>query len=146
MKLLLDEMISPAIARRLRERGFDVEAVRRDRPDLEALPDAEIVRRLALERRGIVTNDVADFEPIHRRVLARDEEHYGMLFTDDATLPRSRAAVADWVRALEAFLIEHPSDDALRNRVRGLDNEAAPHPYRLPGTGHRSPRSRVDYR
>jgi len=120
LKLLLDEMISPAIARRLRERGFDIQAVKGDRPDLDALPDADIVRRIALERRGIVTNDVADFEPLHRRVLACDEEHYGMLFTHDSTLPRSKAGIPKWVRALETFLVEHPADDALRNRVRIL--------------------------
>ena len=43
-----------------------------------------------------------------------------MLFTHDSTLPRSKAGIPKWVRALETFLVEHPADDALRNRVRIL--------------------------
>ena len=42
MRLLLDEMISPAIARQLRDRGFEVDAVKRDRPELEALPAGSV--------------------------------------------------------------------------------------------------------
>ena len=38
VKLLLDEMLSPAIARELRSRGHDVEPVAGN-PDREALPD-----------------------------------------------------------------------------------------------------------
>lgn len=120
MRLLLDEMISPAIARELRERGFEVDAVKRDRPELESLSDGELVRRMSVERRAIVTNDVADFEPLHERVLRRGEEHYGILFTDDATLPRRRADNALWDATLEDFLARHEADDALRNRIRHL--------------------------
>lgn len=120
MRLLLDEMISPAIARQLRGRGFEVHAIKGDRPDLESLADAEIVRRMTAERRAVVTNGIADFQPIHERILVKDEEHYGMLFTYDATLPRNRAGVLRWVETLEAFLVQHEHADALRNRVRHL--------------------------
>ncbi len=71
MKLLLDEMISPKIARELRSReDFDVQAIKGDRPDLEAVADREIVRRIATEQRALVTNDVLDFQLIHNQMLA----------------------------------------------------------------------------
>jgi hypothetical protein len=41
VKLLLDEMLSPAIARELRSRGHDVETVAGN-PAREALPDPEV--------------------------------------------------------------------------------------------------------
>jgi len=120
VRLLLDEMISPAVARELRDRDHEVEAIERDRPELESLPDTEIVRRMAVERRGVLTNDIADFAPIHERIVAAGEEHYGMIFTHDSTLPRDRASIGVWVETLAGFLAAHRSDDALRNRVHHL--------------------------
>jgi predicted nuclease of predicted toxin-antitoxin system len=118
VRLLLDEMISPRIAGELRAEGHDVQAVKRDRPDLAGRGDHEIVRQMAAERRAIVTNDIADFAAIHDRLLAAGEEHFGMIFTFDATLPRSRQAIGQWVQTLAQLLAEHPQEDALRNRVQ----------------------------
>ena len=121
MKLLLDEMISPKIARELRSKGdFDVQAIKGDRPDLEAVADREIVRRIATEQRTIVTNDVLDFQLIHNQMLAAGEEHYGLIFTSDSTMPRNKASIPLWVKALGGVLTEHPVDDALKNRVMHL--------------------------
>jgi predicted nuclease of predicted toxin-antitoxin system len=120
VRLLLDEMISPRIARELRAKDFDVQAVKSDRPDLEALADREIVRRLAGEKRAVVTNDVLDFQLIHNQILGADEGHYGMLFTDDATMPRNKASIPLWVETLKEILEANPTDGALRNRIRHL--------------------------
>ena len=90
MKFLLDEMISPKIARGLRSRDFDVQAIKGDRPDLETVADREIVRRIATEQRTLVTNDVLDFQLIHNQMLVAGEEHYGLIFTSDSTMPRTR--------------------------------------------------------
>ena len=81
MRLLLDEMISPRIARDLREGGHDVQAVKKDRPDLVSRSDSELVRQMAAEQRAIVTNDIADFQVIHERLTAAGDEHSGMIFT-----------------------------------------------------------------
>ena len=113
-------MISPQIARELRELGHDVQAVKGDRPELESVPDEEILRRLSQERWGIVTDNVKDFQPIHNQVLAAGEEHYGMLFTFDDTLPRTRAAISLWVKTLDEFLRNHSDESALHNRVHFL--------------------------
>jgi len=121
VKLLLDEMISPRIARELRSRGdFDVQAIKGDRPDLEAVADREIVRRIAAEQRTLVTNDVLDFQLIYNQMLAAGEEHYGLIFTSDATMPRNKASIPLRVNALERVLAEYPANDALKNRVRHL--------------------------
>lgn len=120
MKLLLDEMISPRIARELRAAGHDAQAIKADRPELEALADGEVLRRAAADRRALVTNDVLDFQLIHNQLLAAGEEHYGIVFTDDATLPRNKASIPLWVKTLGELLKASPSDDALRSRIRHL--------------------------
>lgn len=120
MKLLLDEMISPRIARELRAEDFDVQAIKSDRPDLETVADREIVRRMAAEKRAVVTNDVLDFQLIHNQLQASGEEHYGLVFTSDATLPRNKASIPLWMKTLKELLEANPADDALRNRVRHL--------------------------
>ena len=120
MRLLLDEMISPRIARELRSHGFDVQAIKSDRPDLETVADREIVRRMAAEKRAVVTNDVLDFQLIHNQLPATGEEHYGLIFTNDSTMPRNKASIPLWVETLKDLLEANPADDALRNRVRHL--------------------------
>ena len=120
MKLLLDETISPRIARELRTAGFDVEAIKRDRPDLEALSDREIVRRMAAERRAVVTNDVLDFQLIHNQMAGAGEDHCGILFTDDATMPRNKKSIPLWIETLKVLLEANPKEGALRNRVSHL--------------------------
>jgi len=120
VKLLLDEMISPKIARQLRDKNFDVQAIKGDRPDLEAIADREIVRRIAAEQRALVTNDILDFQLIHNQTLVAGEEHYGLIFTSDSTMPRNKASIPLWVKSLTKVLTEHPADDALKNRVRHL--------------------------
>jgi predicted nuclease of predicted toxin-antitoxin system len=120
VRLLLDEMISPRIARELRNHGHDVQAVKRDRPDLVSRGDRELIRTMATERRAIVTNDIADFQAVHDQFLAAGDEHYGMIFTFDATMPRTRDAIPRWVRTLSKLLAEHTSDESLRNRVHHL--------------------------
>jgi uncharacterized protein YacL len=120
VRLLLDEMISPAIARELRARGHDVDAVKRDRPELEGISDLQLVSRMTAERRAIATNDVGDFEPIHNRLVAVADEHYGMLFTTDATMPRNKSGLPFWVTTLDAFLHENKDDASMRNRIAHL--------------------------
>lgn len=120
MRLLLDEMISPRIAHELREHGHDLQNVKKDRPDLASRSDRELIRQMVTERRAIVTNDIADFQLIHDRLLAAGDEHYGMIFTSDATMPRTKDAIPKWVQALTKLLGEHTREESLRNQVHHL--------------------------
>ena len=118
MKLLLDEHYSPAIARQLRTRGHDVVAVA-ERADLVSLSDDDL-RRMAQERRAIMTNNVKDFMPLANRAAQGDDDHYGLLFTSDKSMPRRSDAIGRVVDALDAFLQRHQSEDSYRNQVQWL--------------------------
>ncbi len=120
LKLLLDEMISPRIAREVRDMGFDVQAIKADRPALEAASDRDVLRGAAAEHRALVTNDVLDFGLLHGKMLAAGEDHYGIVFTRDAAMPRNGASMALWVKTLVGLLEANPADDALRNRIHHL--------------------------
>ena len=120
MKLLLDEMISWRIAAQLRSRGHDVVAVKRDRPQLESRVDPIVLTAAAAEQRAVVTNNVRDYRVAHERMRLRGEDHYGVIYTYDDTLPRNKAALALWVSTLEELLEARPARNALFNRTHHL--------------------------
>lgn len=120
MKLLLDEMISWRIAAELRSRGHDVVAVKRDRAQLESRADATVLEAAAAEHRAVVTNNVRDYRIAHERMRARGEDHYGIVYTYDDTLPRAKAALELWVSTLEELLQALPAEDARLNRTHHL--------------------------
>ena len=119
MRLLLDEHYSPEIARQLRGRGDDVVAVA-ERADLVGLADEELLRRMAGERRAIVTNNVKDFVPLATRAALAAGEHHGLLLTSDRTMPRRLDAIGRLVDALDRFLQRHNGEDSCRNQVQWL--------------------------
>jgi uncharacterized protein DUF5615 len=119
LRLLLDEHFSPEIARQLRSLRHDVEAVA-ERPELVSLADHELFVRIASERRGIVTNNVPDYIRLFNQALGAGQEHYGLLLTDDRSMPRSRNTIGLFVTALGDFLEGRPAEDALRNQLRWL--------------------------
>ena len=109
MKLLLDEMLSPAIARELRDRGHDAEAVAGN-PDLEALCDPEVLALARIEHRAVVTNSLRDFRPLHHEAITPGGPgHYGMIFIP-GTYRRTRADTGKIITALEALLAQHPRE------------------------------------
>lgn len=113
-------MISWRVAAELRGRGHDVVAVKRDRPGLESRLDPTVLASAASEQRAVVTNNVRDYHAAHERMRARGDDHYGVIYTYDDTLPRNKAAFPLWVSTLEAFLQAQPEDSALLNRVQHL--------------------------
>jgi hypothetical protein len=48
------------------------------------------------------------------------DEHSGLLFTSDASLPRGRDTIGLYVEALAALMDAHTTEDALHNGVRWL--------------------------
>ncbi|MGH3115281.1 MAG: hypothetical protein ACRDOP_17620, partial [Gaiellaceae bacterium] len=71
-------------------------------------------------QRAVVTNNVRDYLAAHERLRARVEDHYGVVYTYDDTLPRNRAAFTLWVSTLEALVEARPAETALLNRVHHL--------------------------
>lgn len=112
MRLLLDEMFSPAIARELRARGHDVESVS-GRGDWQALSDEEVMEVARRERRAIVTNNLRDFRPLHHEaIVAGGPGHFGMVFVP-GSYRRTKADVGTIVAALECRLGEYPGEQDL---------------------------------
>lgn len=104
--LLLDEMLSPAVAAELTSRGVDCRAVVAD-PLLRALSDLEIFDTALLENRIVVTNNVADFESLRRARDAAGGPVPGLVYTSDAAFPRTKAYVSRLAAALEVAAASH---------------------------------------
>jgi predicted nuclease of predicted toxin-antitoxin system len=114
VRLLLDEMLAPVIARELRARGHDVTAVA-GRSDHVALSDPEVMALSRAERRAVVTNNLRDFRPLHHEAITPGGPgHYGMIFLAGA-YRRTRADTGRIVVALEAILDKHPGERDLAN-------------------------------
>ena len=111
MKLLLDEHLSPEIARQLCDRGHDVVAVG-ERADLRGRPDRVHVSSLPDEQRAIVTRDMADFRSLLAVELRRGGKTYGLVCVPQR-FSLSREGIGRLVRALDALLRAHPGADAV---------------------------------
>lgn len=122
---MLDELYSKKIAAELRDRGHEVVAVK-ERPDLEAMKDVALFRLMQEERRGIMTENYADFQRLLNEAVATGTTHYGVVFTSRRQLPRSKQTIALYVRVLDDFLSRHPAEDALLNSYRWLPDRPLP--------------------
>ena len=110
MKLLLDEHLSPEIARQLRERGHDVVAVG-ERTDLRRRSDRVHFASLPDEQRAIVTRDLGDFRPLLVEALRRGSSTDGLVCVPER-FPLNRDGIGRLVAALSALLQAHPEVDA----------------------------------
>lgn len=114
VRLLLDEMLSPAIAQQLRDRGHDVEAITGD-PLHEALSDPEVMSLARAQGCALVTNNLVDFRALHHEAIAPGASgHFGMVFMP-SDHRRTKADTGRIVKALEAKLAEFPGDGDLVN-------------------------------
>ncbi|MDQ6804950.1 MAG: DUF5615 family PIN-like protein [Actinomycetota bacterium] len=110
MKLLLDEHLSPEIARQLRERGHDVVAVS-ERPGLRGRPDRVDFVSQPEEQRAIVTRDLGDFRPLLGDALRCGLATYGLVCIP-SRFPLNREGLGRVVTALDSLLAAHPAVDA----------------------------------
>ncbi len=114
MKLLLDEMLSHAIATKLRDRGHDVEAID-GHSTYVGMADPDVLELARSQGRALVTNNLTDFRPLHyEAVVPGSTGHFGMVFMA-SNYRRTRADAGRIVKALEAKLHEFPGDDDLAN-------------------------------
>lgn len=120
MRLLLDEHYSPAVARELRERGYDSVAVAGE-ADLRGASDALLFSWAQENRRVIVTQDVRDFGAIAQEAALAETDHYGIVFTSPRVFPPAARGIGRLVAALAALLDERRAEDALGNRTHWLE-------------------------
>ena len=114
VKLLLDEMLSPAIAQELRSRGHDVLAVGGDR-DREGMSDPEVMAWARTEHRAIVTNNLRDFRPLHHEAITPGGPgHYGMVFMP-GSYRRTKDDTGRIIAALQTMLAQYPGEKDLAN-------------------------------
>ena len=118
MKLALDHHYSPLIARGLRSRGHDVIAVAET--DWETEEDESLLGLCSHDQRALVTNNVADFAVISRRWQTDGRSHFGLIFTSDTSLPRSRDNVGRFVKALDTLMNLNPNLDSFVERTHWL--------------------------
>jgi hypothetical protein len=106
VRALLDEQLSGQIARLLRERGLDVEAVV-ERSDLVQAPDDEVIDTAAREGRAVVSNNIKDFRPLAAERMSDGRGHAGLILLP-ARRSRSREATGALADAVEAVMRAHP--------------------------------------
>ena len=104
MRLLLDEMWSPAIAAALPERGHDVVAVT-ERSDLRGKPDDVMFSEAQADGRAIVTENVVDYRQLASEALRAGRTAPTLIFTSNRAYPRAgRRTAGRPVMALDALL------------------------------------------
>jgi len=65
-----------------------------ERPELAGEPDdREILRAATREERVLISNDAGHLVPIVDEFGLSGEDHFGVLLTDDRSLPRTREAI-----------------------------------------------------
>lgn len=101
--LLLDEMLSGAIAGRLRAGGHDVAAVVED-PALVGFPDEEILAAASAAGRALVTVNIRDFVVLDRQYRVSGRTHSGIVLVSARTFPQDRAFLGAVVGALGRVL------------------------------------------
>jgi GAF domain-containing protein len=106
VRALLDEQLSGQIARLLRERGLDVEAVV-ERADLIQAPDREVIEVAAREGRAVVSNNIKDFRPLAAERVTDGRGHAGLILLP-ARRSRGRDATGALAEAIEAVMRAHP--------------------------------------
>ena len=99
--LLLDEMLSPAIALSLCELGCDASAVAQ-RAELRSLPDLDILEAALSEGRVVVTCNVRDFALLDREWMAAGRAHAGIIYVSSRRFPAVEAST----RAIASALAE----------------------------------------
>jgi hypothetical protein len=103
-RLLLDEMLSGAIAAQLRTRGIDATAVVDD-VALVSTPDEELLAYATEQRRVLVTANVCDFAAIANDWRAAGRAHHGLVYVANRTFPQDRSFVGSLAAALTALTV-----------------------------------------
>jgi len=101
IRALLDEMLAPAIAEQLNQRGHDVTAVKTS-PGLIALSDEDLLAEATSDQRSLITLNVRDFVLIDRNWKAAGRAHAGLIYVMTSTFPQNRGFPGALVESLDA--------------------------------------------
>jgi len=88
-RLLLDEMLSPSIAERLRRAHCGAVAISAS-PELRGTSDPDVLELATAQQRVLVTSNVADFRPLETLWAAQGREHPGIVYVNNKAFPASR--------------------------------------------------------
>jgi predicted nuclease of predicted toxin-antitoxin system len=86
LRLLLDEMYSPLIARELRTRGHDAVSVHEEPGSGTA--DEDVLDYARSQQRALLTENVRDYRPLGEALISVGEGHSGLVFTTEKRWPR----------------------------------------------------------
>lgn len=101
-RLLLDEMLSAAIADQLRRRGYDVVAVVED-VSLVSTPDVDLLAHAAKEQRVLVTANIGDFAAIAGDWRTGSRVHHGIVYVAYRIFGQDRSFIGALVDGLVAL-------------------------------------------
>ena len=108
MRLLLDEMHSPAVAEALVAHRWDVTVVAAE-PSLRGSSDAELFEHVSSSDQILVTENVGDFSVLHSDWLVSDRPCPALVFTNPKRFNRASLAYpGDLIAALDTFLGDPP--------------------------------------
>jgi hypothetical protein len=102
VKVALDHHYATAIAVELRARGHDVTTALERGWHTE--DDEPLLHLCQDDGRALLTNNVADFITIAGRWQSTGRPHAGIVFTSDASMPRSKHTIGLFVTALDTLL------------------------------------------
>jgi hypothetical protein len=109
-------MISGAVARHLRDIGYDVLGVQEPQQEWARAFDDEGQLEIATsQQRVLVTFDVPDFGPTVQVWASLQRTHYGIVLIHPRTIPSND--VGGLIRALTRVLDTYQTDDALKDCV-----------------------------
>lgn len=112
-------MYDRAIAAELRSRGHDVVAVT-ERPDLRSIDDRELLQATSQEQRVIVTENAVHFVSHFHQMLRDGATCYGLILTSPKSMPRKKATIGTYVRALDRELAQRPDETSLLDQILWL--------------------------
>lgn len=67
-----------------------------------------------------MTNNVGDLVVVARRWAEEGRQHAGLVFSSDASLPRTRATIGRFVDLLEHLMTGNPGDASFIDRIHWL--------------------------
>jgi len=115
LRLWLDNHLSPALARSLREQGHDVVALQEEPRPVRDLPDELLLVEASRRGRTIVTYNVRDFVHLHRAFLASGRPHSGIVVVSSRAIRQDD--IGGQMRALAGFFEEHAGVADFRDRL-----------------------------